>query len=813
MMHIFVIIHLTNMHLASGLGIVGLLHVHTHHTVQEARLFPTISSRLQMADEESTESYNDRIDNTMKRGRRRKANRVERDRMMRDVDSPISNSNARARMKKVSSKLLRPPPTVLSSSRQVSPDSGQWANNLSQNNKRERKRTSDRKRIVNGMDTPGEKKRKGGKSYNRDLSFPPFTSSSKGSPVDYQLDLYQHDFSGFSSSTIEGVLPVSELFYRSSTQSLFSSDNFSAEGTINQQNESQQGERDDEELPFSAEQSDQLSTPGNKILIRRNKAYGSPLLLGDVAPSEAVRRELATMAEQEMEEQRQLKLWKQNQQRMGTIGNQTSIQTNMTNDASNVGSKGGSVGKPFSSESSKTQHRKANSRQSKGRKMVRRGMEMLVGGEPINADPPQRSIELNYFRKHPKLWARGITTNSPDFGPLLHMHSAGKVEEESIGLFCEHFVDAAQKWGICPDDLTSLLDHHEAEVLSPSISEDDMDALIETVSTIEVRNNHTDLKEGSDTDGQIIFNSHPLDKPKGFGAQKQTKRKRSTSFGNKLSEPVTTVSGSSIENNPSQPDVTFNLGGELKFTLRVDRSDVEHDHGRVFRRVLRNGIGMSINADELDFDVHIAKLSIVDNEEGTLDIGVKFHLLSRSQMGMVKAKRAAKEVNGALASAMDDGKMATELARAAREETGWSTKVRDRIIEEFLFEETEEDDDGKDYKKTDAEVSEKKDDFVQKIDNYDGPFGMEGDVIYEHDDMWLGGGNGGVFTDYSESNHLNSPYKGNLGPVLVDAAVERARQNQPRVIAIGDVHGCIDELKALLKKCNYHPGDLVVFLG
>ena len=789
------------MHLVSGLGVVGF---HTHHTAQEARIFPTLSSRLHMAEDESTESYNDRIDNTMKRGRRRKANRVERDRMMRDVDSPISNNNSRARMKKVSSKLLRPPTGL--SSRQVSSDSGQWANNLSQN-KRERKRTTDRKRIVNRIDNPGEKRRKGGKSYNRDLSFPPFTSSSKGSPVDYQLDLYQQDFSGFSSSTIEGVLPVSELFYRSSTQSLFSSDNFSAEGTMNKQTDSQQGERDDEELPFSAEQSDQLSTPGNKILIRRNKAYTSPLLLGDVAPSEAVRRELATMAEQEMEEQRQLKLWKEkNQQRVGSIGNQTSIQTNMTNDASNVGSKGGSVGK----SESKTQHKKANSRQSKGRKMVRRGMEMLVGGEPINADPPQRSIELNYFRKHPNLWARGITTNSPDFGPLLHMHSAGKVGEKSIGLFCEHFVDAAQKWGICPDDLTNLLDQHDAEMPSPSVSEDDMDALIETVSTIEVRNNYTDSKERSDSDGQIIFNSHPLDKPKGFG----TKRKRTTSFGNKLSEPVTTVSGhSSIENNPLQTDVTFNLGGELKFTLRVDRSDFEDDHGRAFRRVLRNGIGMSINADELDFDVHIAKLSIVDNKEGTLDIGVKFELLPRKVMGMVKAKRAAKEVNGALASAMDDGKMATELARAAREETGWSTKVRDRIIEEFLFEETEEDDDSKDYKKTDAEVNGKEDNFLQKIDNYDGPFGMEGDVIYEQDDLWLGGGNGGVFTDYSESNHLNSPYKGNLGPMLVDAAAERARQNQPRVIAIGDVHGCIDELKALLKKCNYHPGDLVVFLG
>jgi hypothetical protein len=66
------------------------------------------------------------------------------------------------------------------------------------------------------------------------------------------------------------------------------------------------------------------------------------------------------------------------------------------------------------------------------RKLVHRGMDMLVGGEPINADPPQRSIELIYHLKHPKLWAWAITTNAPYFGPLLHMHSVAKVGKESI---------------------------------------------------------------------------------------------------------------------------------------------------------------------------------------------------------------------------------------------------------------------------------------------------------------------------------------------------------------------------------------------
>lgn len=49
--------------------------------------------------------------------------------------------------------------------------------------------------------------------------------------------------------------------------------------------------------------------------------------------------------------------------------------------------------------------------------------------------------------------------------------------------------------------------------------------------------------------------------------------------------------------------------------------------------------------------------------------------------------------------------------------------------------------------------------------------------------------------------------------MLLDTVVERGKQRKPRVIAIGDVHGCVDELRALLRKCEYSPGDLVLFLG
>ena len=47
----------------------------------------------------------------------------------------------------------------------------------------------------------------------------------------------------------------------------------------------------------------------------------------------------------------------------------------------------------------------------------------------------------------------------------------------------------------------------------------------------------------------------------------------------------------------------------------------------------------------------------------------------------------------------------------------------------------------------------------------------------------------------------------------MDAAIQRALQRQPRVIAIGDAHGCLDELQALLRRCDYRHGDVIVFLG
>lgn len=683
----------------------------------------------------------------------------------------------------------------------------------------------------------------------------------------------------FPTPSIDGVLPVSELFYRS-TQSISTDDDGEEESTPPTRQGKSQKSRDDqkqpdnalgddEELPFSAEQSDRLSIPGNKIQIRRNKANGSTMILDEIGigiegdePSEAVQKELSTMAKQERDEQRRLSIRRNQSTSLGDVvpngdRQRRKIVEPATKRESPVADGSLKSTKPRVKKKGRSRGDRAS-----GRKMVRRGMEMLVGGEPINADPPQRAVELNYYRKHPKLWARSITTNSPDFGPLLHMHSAGKVGRGEIGLFCENFVGTAQKWNICPDDLKTVVSKHELRKrnseaaadhaaavgargqrgATTSNSDDDVESRMQTAMAEFDKKSETksslsgfevDIEEGiiSDAAGKtIMFNPREFKAPKGFGASpKQSKKKTRDSRGggsgmasDRSLSPVHKLGGeSSGDNELSQNGeadnddrLLFTLGGELKFSLGVTRAELESgpEHGKAFRRVLRDGIGSSINALEMGFEVHIAKLVIADVEGGSTDVVVQFQLDPKDAMDIGEAERAAKEVNGALASAMDDGKMAMALAHVAREEKGWPSKIRDRIVEEFLFE-TEDDDEDKEFDAEEEDADGDSEPEDGEDEEYDGPFGMEGDLLYEKDDLWLGGGNGGVFFDYSESNAMNSPYKGELGPYLVDAAVERAKQNQPRVIAIGDVHGCIDELQALLRKCDYHPGDLVVFLG
>lgn len=621
---------------------------------------------------------------------------------------------------------------------------------------------------------------------------------------------------GSTGSFLDGVLPVSELFYRS-TQSISASDERNDENEL----ENQEKETDDEELPFSAEQSNQILTTNNKILVRRNIANRNQFQSSDdkspMQDGAQYRTDIAKL--------------------------RASASDNSSKDRrSGRDTRRGKMGRRSRNDRSYTK--------GQGRKMVRRGMEMLVGGEPINADPPLRSVDLSYCLETANAladlglqgssfskmnlpdWAAVVSTNSRDFGPLMHKSSVSKVSKVSREIYCEHFVNSSIKWNVCPKDLKSLVKQYELSEIKFESDDDkgiigSYQDLVERVSNVE------------------FVDSQPLemkyDSGMGFGKDTLPKRKHINTF----------QTGENVEkhsNNRKGQDAVF-LGGELKFTLGVTRTELEsgHDGGsnkHILRQVLGKGISNAIRAESLGFKVGIGNLLLNEVDGGSTEFRVEFNLSPNDSMKYGELEWAAKKINLALAQSMDDGEMALAMAAAAKDEVAWPLKVRNRVVDEFLLEAEDIEDDRIDDDEEEDDLSssmasrrlDDEDDFETQRENreevdismsvgggtqgddknesdFDGPFGMPGDTIYSKDDIFLGGGNGGVFPDYSPDGISTSPYSGNLGPLLVDAVVQKALVRQPRVIAIGDVHGCIDELQALLRRCDYRPGDLVVFLG
>ncbi len=669
-------------------------------------------------------------------------------------------------------------------------------------------------------------------------------------------------FSSVSASTLsslDGVLPVSELFYRS-TQSISGDSDLDDDDDDEDDDDVDEGEfpssrgkdysskddeTDDEELPFSAEQSDQILTRNNKILMRRNQAG---------------------------------KLQRDDENEAGSNSGGNDGARYKT-DLSKLKS---STPPPRNNNSKRNRRKRSsntngrfrnndqrNSGQKRGRKMVRRGMEMLVGGEPINADPPLRFVELDYclrtadalaegillykdedvngeskepFSGPAADWASVVTTNSRDFGPLLHKSSVGKVSETSRQLYCEHFIHNSMKWNVCPKDLRSIVENFEAastRTIERSEPVTTYNQLVDKVSSVTFNDTQA-LELRVDNSGTDDYESTA----KGFGKDTKKASKRGSSVGFNVEDTASNELNRAARRSISKQD-TFTLGGELKFCLGVTRSELETGNERkqddkILRRVLGNGIAKAIKSKELGFNVVIAKMVLNEIDGGSTEFNVEFNMIPEDTMKYDEVEYATKRINSALAKAMDDGDMALSMGAAAKAETSWPDRIRDRVVEEFLFDGEEEDEESEEGDtnendtlqrvSNDSGTLDDDDDFEALRENedipisrnsnaeatekeFDGPFGMPGDTIYAKDDIYLGGGNGGVFPDYSENGKFTAPFKGELGPLLVDAVTQRAIERQPRVIAIGDVHGCIDELQALLRRCDYRPGDLIVFLG
>jgi len=537
-----------------------------------------------------------------------------------------------------------------------------------------------------------------------------------------------------SSSILDGVLPISDLFYRP----LDSEGNGSQNDGHNNEDNSEQ--RDDEELPFSAEQSDQLTSSRNKIKIRRNKVKAK-----EFEPSMS-RRNKAT----------------------------------------------------------------AKSNKSTGKKKLqRRGMEMLVGGVPINADPPQRSIELMYQHDTNVDWKDVIATNARDFGPIFYRPSLGKISEIEKGLYCEFFVNSTSKWDVCPKDLRSILKMEKRT--------SDLERGTEAIDQARLDDiNSNEIQGGLSSNSSESTMKEAL-RSRMVGSMKEAFRKASAMENDK--------------NKPFSMNSNAELSGELVFSIGISKEELVSSGGTesaksVLERVLATGISTSSQCT--GFDVTFSKLQLSDLGDGTTTISAGFILTieNNASMSFAEVKKKCNVINTSLAQAMDDGDMQLAMAAAAENETAWSEDFRSRIVEEFLFDDDDYDEplddngsvNGKNEPNLESTIDSLLSDLNYEVrgfkeDQPEVPFGMPGSPVYSKDDIFLGGGNDGVFWNYAADNASQAPYQGKLGLRLVDAVVEKAKQRHPRVIAIGDVHGCIDELQDLLRECDYRPGDLVVFLG
>lgn len=614
------------------------------------------------------------------------------------------------------------------------------------------------------------------------------------------------------------------------TNKLFSDEN---EGIEKANENEDEDEVDDEELPFSAEQTNKLETRGVEVqgnLVdtqdnkyrrkKKKKSYWNASKTKDKSNVESEKIVSPWVG-------RDLKSNSSPTDDFGTRKSKETISNSSNNNSQNV--------QPTKERLLTRQPRPRKDKPKSNRKMIRRGMEMLVAGQPINADPPHRCIDLLY-RGNNKDWAQVITLSTKDFGPLLHTASSSKVSPLSRALYCENFLAASLKWKICPKDLRAIVSN--SNVQSPKGYKElvrNMDSFKDTKAndnnssekgTLKNPKNvrNFDQQRGDDNklddeddftnenenllnedDPALMHRRYLLSSNRGFGrlVKKYTKKKSSSNCDIGL-----------VANNLGL-DLT---GGELKFTLSIDVHILkQHDDGasKALSRILSKGISDAISEKSLVFDARITDLKLTSNF-GKTYVSVQFSLHSNMNLKVSFMKKLVQDVNHSLSRAVDSGGMALSIANAAEMDKTLSRRIKEEIIADLLHD--FDDEEVEEYYEVDSDNAEKPfSDYCEPFFDPDvektGPFGGPNAAKYSVDDLFLGGGNGGVFADYSEKSIDSAPFKGQVGLRMVDAAVERAKARHPRVIAIGDVHGCIDELQSLLRLCDYSPGDLIVFLG
>jgi Calcineurin-like phosphoesterase len=538
--------------------------------------------------------------------------------------------------------------------------------------------------------------------------------------------------------TLDGVLPVSELFYRSSQAARAEYD--------------EDEEHDDEELPFSAEQSDAIMSDENKVLVRQNlaKHTSPPTQPAVVAASKRT---------------------------------------------------------PIDKSS---------------RKMIRRGMDMLVGGVPVYADPPQRSVQLMYEEpsSSERDWASCISLNTRAFGPLLHVGSIAKVQDFERGLFCEYFCQSAIKWDICPKDLQSIVKSHLKSKSTPSLPN-------KSIVGAAMANSPKQPKALPNlSEPGLLLRMVLAERWLGIGVPRERLAIVEGTPAKSMPESLPKISkGFGTAKAPKQPkklprmsevkDPGLLITAELGFVIGVPRGDLEMgdggSDGGIFRSVCSRALTSLIArtedyvaSEKESIKVHILKLFMTETENGYTKVTLVFSASADSPSREITEARA-KRIETYFKQEMDASNIALAVAAVAKEETRWPAALRDRIVEECLFPADTLDE------SAEAQVPWNK---PSDGDSSGNAVAQSNVVDVAEETLYRGEGDRlSIFNDYSAANAHHAPYSGEIGLRLVHAVTERAKQRHPRVIAIGDVHGCIDELQDLLRQCDYRPGDLVIFLG
>jgi hypothetical protein len=481
------------------------------------------------------------------------------------------------------------------------------------------------------------------------------------------------------------------------------------------------------------------------------------------------------------------------------------------------------------------------------RKMVRRGMDMLVGGVPIHADPPQRFVEIMHDPKNNKHCFGSITLNTDEFGPLLNVDGYRQVSKFERGLFCEYWCHAAMKWDVCPKDLREIVTaflqqeqgNHQGNKQPPPLTTykssseettDDSSSVVSLLETLETLSNTLkEVSSGLQQNGEDIkaflackglldeaYKQLPVNEPldndntlrpvaKGFGKNSATKKAKPKKNAKKTGSPV------EIYESVLSVYFGFPLSSEELLSGQVSK-----DGKGPLATVILRAFCTSLASEIIHFDVDISEPVLVDlnDPEVAADLGdeftdgdgesaevfiVEFIITNKFPMPRSTSDQLLTKIQDNFFRLYEDsGRWQLFLAGAASSDTGWPEEVRARFVEECLL---EEDDLGETEENDEADntlaISKEKEQAIPQSDISDS----------EEDE------NVGVYPDYSASNAHNAPYRGELGQKLLKAVVKYAKSRPPRVISIGDVHGCIEELQDLLRRCEYRPGDLIVFLG